>query len=145
MARQEHSRSTGELLLVKPASVVGGRANSSNNSEMGKQKTIRKAIGPEPLIPKKLQHELGIYFARHSPKATNLALRNLLMDYLINGPDSDVRVENGLEIIWKLMRLLDKAQDMLPTRSINEVWTLSKKGDYYPELDEDDFDDGYDL
>jgi len=106
---------------------------------MAKKKSTRKET--ELIVPKRLQHEMGIYFARHSAKTTNLALRNLVMDYLINGPSADMRVEKGLNVIWNLMRLLDKAQDMLPARTINETLVLSKKGNYYPEFDNDYVED----
>src|SRR5690606_30378998 len=109
--------------------------------QMAKKRSSPKKS--ELIVPKRLQHELGVFFARNTPRSTGLALRNLLMDYLVNGPGADMRVGKGLDIIWKLMRLMDKAQDMMPVRSMQKVHEISKAGNYFPEMDNDDLDDEY--
>lgn len=94
------------------------------------------------LIPKKLQHEFAMFFARRGIQHTSIALRSILVGYLVH-TDQDEWAENGVEIVRALLKLMDKVQGMLPERSTQEAGDISDLGKYYPERHEDDFDDGY--
>lgn len=102
------------------------------------KRSLKKKKEEEPLICKSIQYELAIFFLHYPPKVFNRNLRDLIMDYLTSHPDPGYYgMEAGMEAIWKLMRVLDKAADELNPRDFNEIFAIAEKGSYIPIKDND--------
>lgn len=115
--------------------------------KLKKPRVVKTSREEEPLIHKRVQFEFAVFFSKHSPKQVNRNLRDLIVHYLSSHPDgAHFRLDSALNEISKLMRILDKAEDYQKPRTIKEIFTISEKGNYYPELNRDDLDqDEYEL
>ena len=89
------------------------------------------------LISKRLQYELAVFFKNCPPRDFNIHIRNLLLDYLTsnNNPDR-YDFKQAIECIWKLMKLIDIAQEEVVPRTFDEIFTIAKEGGYAEPLDE---------
>lgn len=101
-------------------------------------KSLKNEKEEEPLICKSIQYELAIFFAHYPPKVFNRNLRDLIVDYLTNDPDpSHYDMETAMQGVWRLMKVLDKAEDGLKPKTFSEISLIAKKGGHIAKMDND--------
>ena len=85
----------------------------------------------EPLISKRVQYDLAVFFTHHPPKTINRHLRNVMLDYLATHPEGcDFDFDSALHSIRSLMKVIDSAEDELVPRTFDEIFEIARSGKY---------------